>query len=104
MTNAAPRWIDRASFLLTFGPFLAPLDEIPLDRCPPPGVMVFRAAAPMAPVSAEPMSEPVDVTTRAVNVEELNPWSMVRIRYCSSARAARAAGRSPVSICRYAAA
>ena len=62
------------------------------------------ASAPIAPVSAEPMSEPVDVITREVNVEELKPWSMVRIKYCSSALAVRGAGRSPVSICRYAAA
>ena len=47
------------------------------------------ARAPIAPVSADPMSDPVEVITRAVNVDELNPWSMVRIRYCSSARIAR---------------
>ena len=42
----------------------------------------------MAPVSAEPMSLPVEVMTRAVKVLELKPWSMVVIRYFSRARAA----------------
>ena len=47
------------------------------------------------------MSDPVDVITRAVKVDELNPWSIVRIRYCSRARIARSCGRSPVSIWMY---
>ena len=35
---------------------------------------------PIAPVTAEPMSAPVDAITRAVNVEALNPWSIVDTR------------------------
>ena len=52
----------------------------------------------MAPQTAAARSAPVEVMTRAVKVEELNPWSMVRMRYCSSARASSAAGSCPVSI------
>jgi hypothetical protein len=44
VTNGAPRCLDRASFLLTFAPFLAPLDRVPLHRCPVPGIIAFRAA------------------------------------------------------------
>jgi hypothetical protein len=40
--NGASRLLDRASFLLTFAPFLAPLDDAPTDRCPPPGVIAYR--------------------------------------------------------------
>ncbi len=40
----------------------------------------------MAPVTAAARSAPVEVMTRAVKVEALKPWSMVRIRYCSTAR------------------
>jgi len=43
ITNGSPRCLDRASFLLTFGPFLAPLDHVPQHRCPPPGIIAFRA-------------------------------------------------------------
>jgi hypothetical protein len=45
VTNGAMRCLDRASFLLTWAPFLAPIDSVPLDRCPPPGVIAFRASA-----------------------------------------------------------
>ena len=45
VTNGSPRCLDRASFLLTWGPFLAPLDEVPLHRCPAPGIIAFRATA-----------------------------------------------------------
>ena len=66
-----------------------------------------RAAGPARAPSAAPttsaMSAPVDATTRAVNVDALNPWSIVRIRYCSSARAASGVGVSPVTARRYAA-
>ena len=41
----------------------------------------------MAATMAAPRSAPVEVTTRAVKVDALNPWSMVRIMYCSMARA-----------------
>jgi len=41
-TNGALGLLDRASFLLTWAPFLAPMPEVPLDRCPPPGVIAFR--------------------------------------------------------------
>ena len=30
--------------MLTFAPFLAPLDHVPLDRCPLPGIIAFRAS------------------------------------------------------------
>lgn len=43
--NGAPRLLDDASFLLTWGPFLAPLDVVPQDRCAPPGVVAFRRSA-----------------------------------------------------------
>ena len=42
VTNGAPRLLDRANFLLNFAPFLAPLDDVPGDRCPPPGVVAYR--------------------------------------------------------------
>ena len=45
VTNGSPQCLDRASFLLTWGPFLAPIDEVPLHRCPAPGIIVFRASA-----------------------------------------------------------
>ena len=41
-TNGALSTLDRASFLLTWGPFLAPMPDVPLDRCPPPGIVAFR--------------------------------------------------------------
>lgn len=41
--------------------------------------------APIAPTTAAARSAPVDVITRAVKVEALKPWSMVVIRYCSTA-------------------
>ena len=53
-------------------------------------------SAPSAATTAAPTSAPVDVTTRAVNVDALNPWSMPRIRYCSSARARRRIGHVAV--------
>ena len=40
---------------------------------------------------------PVDATTRAANVEVLNPWSMASVQYVSRARA-RAWSSEPVSI------
>ena len=51
--------------------------------------------APIAPTTAEPRSAPVDVITRAVNVDALKPWSIVEIRYCSTARAYSGFGTSP---------
>ena len=47
---------------------------------------------------AAPRSAPVDVTTRAVKVDALKPWSMVRIMYCSMARACSALGSAPVNM------
>ena len=47
----------------------------------------------MAPVTAAPRSAPVDAITRAVNVEELKPWSIVEIRYRSSAQTCCGSGR-----------
>lgn len=41
-TNGALSVLDRASFLLTWGPFLAPMPEVSPDRCPPPGIVAFR--------------------------------------------------------------
>ena len=43
--------------------------------------------APTAPTTQAPTSAPVEAMTRAVKVEALKPWSMVAMRYCSSARA-----------------
>ena len=54
--------------------------------------------APMPPVTAAARSAPVEVITREVNVEALNPWSIVSIWYCSTARATSGSGFSPVSI------
>ena len=51
-----------------------------------------------------PRSAPVEATARAVNVDELKPWSIVDTRYCSSARACSAGGSCPVSIQRWLAA
>lgn len=44
-TNGALGLLDRASFLLTWGPFLAPTPEVDLNRCPPPGIVAFRRSA-----------------------------------------------------------
>ena len=52
----------------------------------------------MAATMAAPRSAPVDVTTRAVKVDALKPWSIVRIMYCSMARACSGLGSSPVSM------
>ncbi len=52
-TNGAPACLDRAGFLLTWAPFLAPLDHVPLHRCPPPGIIAFRAAV-LPRVAPEP--------------------------------------------------
>jgi hypothetical protein len=49
----------------------------------------------MAPTTADARSAPVLVMTRAVKVEALNPWSMVEIRYCSSARVSWRPGSRP---------
>ena len=54
--------------------------------------------APMAPQTAAARSAPVEVMTRAVKVDALNPWSMVRIWYCSTARAWAGDGSDPVTI------
>src|SRR6186997_2444300 len=43
------------------------------------------------------MSERVEVTTRAVNVEALKPCSEPTMKYASSARALPGSGRSPLS-------
>ncbi len=43
--------------------------------------------AARAPVTTPTRSVPVDAMTRAAKVEALKPWSIVRIRYCSKARA-----------------
>jgi hypothetical protein len=52
--NGAPKLLDRASFLLTWAPFLAPLGTVPLDRCPPPGVVAYRRRD-LAPTAAPPV-------------------------------------------------
>ena len=49
-------------------------------------------SAPMAPTTAAARSAPVDVITRAVNVDALKPWSIVEMRYCSTARACSGVG------------
>ena len=53
-------------------------------------------SAPIAPTIPEPRSAPVEVMTRAVNVDALKPWSMVEMRYCSIARAYSGRGVTPV--------
>jgi hypothetical protein len=53
VTNGAHRCLDRAGFLLTWAPFLAPLDHVPLHRCPPPGIITFRASV-LPRVTPEP--------------------------------------------------
>jgi hypothetical protein len=40
--NGAPRPLDHASFLLTWGPFIGPLATVPLHRTPSPGVLSYR--------------------------------------------------------------
>lgn len=50
--NGAPALLDRASFLLTWAPFLHPLGQVPGDRCPPPGVVSYRRR--VLPASAPP--------------------------------------------------
>ena len=52
----------------------------------------------MAPTTAAAASAPVEAMTRAVKVDELKPWSTVRIRYCSRARASAGSGCRPVTI------
>ena len=42
-------------------------------------------SAPIAPTTAAPRSAPVEVMTRAVNVDALKPWSIVEMRYFSTA-------------------
>ena len=68
-------------------------------RARPPRAAVAGgpASAPRAAPTTSAMSAPVEATTRAVNVEALKPWSIVSIRYCSSAWAARGVGISPVT-------
>lgn len=44
-TNGALGLLDRASFLLTWGPFLAPTPIVDQHRCPPPGIVAFRRSA-----------------------------------------------------------
>ena len=55
-------------------------------------------SAPIAATRHAAMSAPVDATTLPVNVEALNPWSMVEIRYCSMALTCAAPGSVPVSM------
>lgn len=45
VTNGAPKLVDRASFLVTWGPLFAPLREVPTGRCPPPGAIAYRRRA-----------------------------------------------------------
>ena len=52
-------------------------------------------SAPIAPTTAAPRSAPVDVMTRAVNVDALNPWSIVEMRYFSTPAACSGRGTSP---------
>lgn len=42
MGNGAPSLLDRASFLLTWAPFIGPMPTVPLDRCPAPGAVSYR--------------------------------------------------------------
>ena len=52
----------------------------------------------MPPTTAAATSAPVEVMTRAVNVDALKPWSMVVIWYCSTPRPGSGSGSSPVII------
>ena len=52
---------------------------------------------PIAPATAEAMSDLGRVMTRAVKVEALNPCSDPTMKYASSARAVPSSGRKPVS-------
>ena len=45
VSNGAPSLLDRASFLLTWAPLLAPMAEVPPDRSPPPGALTLRRRA-----------------------------------------------------------
>ena len=54
--------------------------------------------APMAPTIAAARSAPVEAMTRAAKVEALNPWSTVRIMYCSMALTRAGDASTPVSI------
>ena len=51
--------------------------------------------APMPPTTAAARSAPVEVMTRLVNVDALNPWSTVVIWYCSTPRAYSGSGSVP---------
>jgi hypothetical protein len=52
---------------------------------------------PIAPATADAMSERVEVMTRAVKVDALKLCSAPTMKYASSARAVPSSGRSPVS-------
>ena len=58
-TNGALGVLDRASFLLTWGPFLAPMPEVTLDRSPPPG-----SSRSDAPCSRPRLHTPAGSSTR----------------------------------------
>ena len=65
--NGAPGVLDRASFYLTWGPFLAPLSEVSLHRCPPPGAIAFRRSVLPSEVPSPGWLEyelPVDLRDR----------------------------------------
>jgi hypothetical protein len=80
VTNGALRCLDRASFLLTFAPFLAPLDHVPLHRCPVPGIIAFRAAVlPRTP--PEPGYLEFELPTQLLGAGRLVAAPRVRVEH-----------------------
>ena len=80
VTNGAPQCLDRASFLLTFGPFLAPLADVPHHRCPVPGMIAFRAAVlPRTP--PEPGYLEFELPTRLRDTGRLVAVPSVRVEH-----------------------
>jgi hypothetical protein len=80
VTNGALRCLDRASFLLTFAPFLAPLDHAPLHRCPVPGIIAFRAAVlPRTP--PEPGYLEFELPTQLLDAGRLVAVPSVRVEH-----------------------
>jgi hypothetical protein len=80
VTNGAPECLDRASFLLTFGPFLAPLDHAPLHRCPVPGIIAFRAAA-LPDTAPEPGYLEFELPTQLLAAGRLVAVPAVRVQH-----------------------
>ena len=63
-----------------FGARAAPISNTMSSAGPGAPPCSGPLSAPTAPVTAETKSEPVDVMTRAVNVEAFRPWSATVVR------------------------